>query len=357
MQNRKKILVAPLNWGLGHASRCVPVIHELIAQDAEVLIAADGGALQLIRKEFPQLKWFKLEGYSIRYWWNLNAVFQIVLQLPGLFLTFYNERKWLKRFIEKENIDAIISDNRYGLFSGKIDSVLITHQTCIQLPNAFRWMEKYFYRLNKKIIGRFSECWIPDDNDPGKSLSGNLSHQFPLPQNACFIGSLSRFHYGKKSKQYDLLIVISGPENQRTKFEELITQQAVCLDLKIQMVRGIPESNKRVFVKSNFLKIDYMTAKELNLAFLSSEIIIARSGYSTIMDLAATGSKAVLIPTRGQTEQEYLAEFLIKKKICYSESQKQFDLVRSLKRAEAYTGFKLQSGNSILKERVKYLLD
>ncbi|HYV93873.1 MAG TPA: glycosyltransferase [Chitinophagales bacterium] len=356
-----------MNWGLGHAARCVPVIRELLLRNAEVIIAADGRALQLLRNEFPELKWFQLPGYNIKYWWNGGAVFQILLQLPKIILSFYRERKWLKQFIEEEEIDAVISDNRYGLYSEKIRSIFITHQICIQLPKGFKWMEKFFYRLNKKLIERFDECWIPDFEGE-KNLSGNLSHQFSHPANSIFIGSLSRFSHRDNTirekigivtttppPERDLLIVISGPENQRTKFEELLTQQAKKSSLKILMVRGIPESNHHEKVTGNFSKIDFLNAEELNHAFLSSKIIVARSGYSTIMDLAATNSKAILTPTPGQTEQEYLSEHLMTQNIFYSEKQSQLSLKSAIEKAEGCNGIQLEQ-KKFLTERIEILL-
>lgn len=356
-----------MNWGLGHASRCVPVIRELQLGNAEVIIAADGRALQLLRKEFPELKWVRLPGYNIKYWWEGSATFQILLQLPKIIFSFYRERKWLKRFIEEEKIDTVFSDNRYGLYSEKIPCVFITHQICIQLPMGFKWMEKFFYRCNLKFIERFDECWIPDFEGE-KNLSGNLSHKFPLPANARFIGPLSRFTStcGKALTvpplERDLLIVISGPENQRTKFEKRMTEQAKKFSGKILLVRGIPgavgEGTNRAQSKvtENFSTIDFMNAEELNRAFLSSKIIVARSGYSTIMDLVATQSKALLIPTPGQTEQEYLAHYLLEEKICYSEKQNEFDLERAIERAKDFSGFESNFLKSSLLVTLKTIL-
>ncbi len=326
-----------MNWGLGHASRCVPLIRELLLHNVEVVIAADGRVLHLLRNEFPQLKWFQLGGYDIKYSGNGKAVFQILLQLPKIISSFFSERKWLNEFITKEKIDIVISDNRYGLYNRKIFSVFITHQICIQLPFGFKWMEKFLYRINKKFIARFDDCWIPDVADE-KNLSGNLAHQFPIPTNTFFIGPLSRFKFRETEKHYDLLIVISGPETQRTEFEALLTEQAKKLPLKILMVRGIPESNHREQVTGNFLKVDFMNAEELNDAFLSSKIIVARSGYSTVMDMVATKSRAILIPTPGQTEQEYLAEYLQSQNIFYSEKQSEFNLETAIVQAEKCSG-------------------
>ncbi|MCY7409757.1 MAG: hypothetical protein LH473_05750 [Chitinophagales bacterium] len=344
-----------MNWGLGHASRCVPLIRELLLHNIEVVIAADGRALQLLRNEFPQLKWFQLGGYDINYSGSGGAVFQILVQLPKFFLSFFSERKWLNEFIAKEKIDIVISDNRYGLYNRKIFSVFIAHQICIQLPIGFKWMEGFLYRINKNFISRFNECWMPDVADE-KNLSGNLAHQFPIPPNTFFIGPLSRFKFLEKVKHYDLLMVISGPETQRTEFEELLTEQAKKLPLKILMVRGIPESNHREQVTENFLKVDFMNAEELNHAFLSSKIIVARSGYSTVMDLVATKSRAILIPTPGQTEQEYLAEYLQSQNIFYSQKQNSLNLIKAIEKAKGFNNINVEVINNI-ERRITQLLE
>jgi uncharacterized protein (TIGR00661 family) len=344
-----------MNWGLGHATRCIPVIRALRSRGCEVILAADGHALKLLRSEFPSLQYVRLSGYDIRYWWSGNAVIQILLQLPKLFFSFYQEKKWLKRFVIDENIDVVISDNRYGLTCKTTQCIFITHQICIQLPKPLKGMEKFLYHLNKRFIGKFDECWIPDF-EGDKNLSGDLSHKFSLPGNTFFIGPLSRFSFEERNKECDLLMVISGPESQRTKFENLLAKQAKKLSLKILLVRGVPGNNRYRKVTENFSMVDFLNAKELNDAFLTSKMIIARSGYSTIMDLMATQSKAVLIPTPGQTEQEYLAGFFTDKHIFYSEEQDHFNLSSAMEKAATFDGAVRISANENLIERIEHLL-
>lgn len=188
----KKILIAPLNWGLGHAARVIPIIRELLNLEAEVLMAADGRALEFLRKEFPQLNWIRLPGYDIRYQEKGSLTLQLLRQLPKIMVSFFAEQRQLEKIIQEERIDVVISDNRYGLFSKKIPCVFITHQTGIIVPKPFKWTEKIINRINHILISKFDACWIPDFEGEN-NLSGDLSHKYSKPPNAIFMGPLSRF--------------------------------------------------------------------------------------------------------------------------------------------------------------------
>ncbi|MEO6167244.1 MAG: glycosyltransferase [Chitinophagales bacterium] len=346
----KKILVAPLNWGLGHATRVIPIICELIDHEADVIIAADGLALELLRKEFPQLRWIRLPCFEIQYHEKRSLLLQLLLQLPKFIRSIFAEQKQLDKIITEERIHAVIADNRYGLHSKKIPSVFITHQTGIIIPGIFKWIEPFLNRINHLMISKFDVCWIPDFEGEN-NLSGELSHKYNLPENATFIGPLSRFSYREESSKYDLVIVLSGPEPQRTVIERILVEQVNHFihqqnsSFMVLLVRGIPEgSNHFTVLDLNFSQVDFLPAKELNAVILASKMILSRPGYSTIMDLASLGSKAVFIPTPGQTEQEYLAEYLMKKKIFYAENQESFNLPRALNAAENYSGIRI-NGN------------
>ena len=351
---RKKILVAPLNWGLGHAARMIPVIRELERRSCEILIAADGRPLELLRKEFPHLKWFRLAGYDMQYQQRGSFPAKIFSQLPKIIRSFIDERKWLKKMLEQEHIDVIISDNRFGLYHEKVHSVFITHQVHILLPSSWKWAEALVNFVNRYFIGKFDECWIPDTTET--NLAGKLSMPTKIPDNAKYIGMLSRMERKKAEKKYDLLVVLSGPEPQRTIFEELIREQTLNLKKTILLVRGVTEGSNEVRQwRSSFFYADFMTSSQLNDAMLSADLIICRSGYSTLMDLAALELNAVFVPTPGQTEQEYLADQLKKKKICYSESQQEFSLFRAITEAASYPGFTNQDSSGILRELLEKL--
>ena len=244
------------------------------------------------------------------------------------------DHKWLKRFIKDYKIDAVISDNRLGMFNKKIPSIYITHQLFIKTGNSYS--EKIAQKIHNYFIRKYKNCWVPDFeiND----LAGTLSHPEKISSNVLYLGALSRFEkLSGVSIIYDVLIILSGPEPQRTIFEKIILPQCKIEGKKILLVRGLPDRNDHEEMNSDPLKImNHLQSDELNLAIHQSEIIISRSGYTTIMDLAKLGKKAILVPTPGQPEQEYLAGYMMHKKYFYSISQKEFSLDSALKEAVTF---------------------
>lgn len=331
---KNKILIAPLDWGLGHATRCIPLIRQLLGEEHEVLIAAEGAIKTLLEQEFPSTKFLPLKGYRVQYSktkWGL--FFSIISQIPKVLYSIFSENRWLKQAIEKNKIDIVISDNRFGLFSKKIHSIFITHQLFIQAPFLQSWLQK----LNYLFINQFDECWVPDfEGKP--NLAGNLSHPVRFPSTPIkYIGSLSRFEAKEVKEQKHLLVLLSGPEPQRTILEKIIIEQLKNYFEPVLLVRGLPGDNSSIKVSENVRYINYIPAKELEEAIIHSTFVIARSGYSTIMDLITLKKKAILIPTPGQTEQEYLAKYLFQQQIIFSIEQQKFNLGEALKEASVFT--------------------
>lgn len=333
MEKRKKVLVAPLDWGLGHATRCIPIIKLLIESGAEVILAADGRAAQLLKEEFPELKHIHLKGYRIRYSKTFSMALMIAIQIPKIISSIIREHSDLKKIIRNEQPDIVISDNRFGLWNNKIRSVFITHQLMVKCPSGLKFLEPLIHRIILRFVKKYNECWVPDI-EGGKNLSGDLAHKFPLTSNIKFIGWLSRFDSEKinsTEKKYDLLVLLSGTEPQRTVLENILTQQIQKTNHRALIVCGVTEEQKQFEHQNNLTIVSHLNSGELFTAIHESEIIICRPGYSTLMDLAATGKKAILIPTPGQTEQEYLSDELAKKNIFYSASQSKFMLADALK--------------------------
>ncbi|MBA2760795.1 MAG: hypothetical protein H0U39_02325 [Segetibacter sp.] len=232
MENKfnSTILVAPLDWGLGHATRCIPLIRHLQLLDCVVIIAAERAQENLLKQEFPLLEFVYLPGYRIKYTRNKYFFLStIILQLPKIYSAIRKEKKWLNNFINERPVDAVISDNRYGLSHAKVRSVFITHQLMVKAP--FALVEKIIQKLNYKFLSKFSECWIPDEE--GKvNFAGRLSHPKTLPsKSVTYLGGLSRFERKEVPVKYDLLIVLSGPEPQRTIFENIMLSE-------VEMFRG-----------------------------------------------------------------------------------------------------------------------
>lgn len=348
----KRILITPLNWGLGHATRCMPIINELLEQGAKVIIATDGRAFHLLAKEYPKLTILKLPPYDISYK-SQNMMRNIAPQLPKIIKAIATEHKAIQKIVKEHQIDAIISDNRFGCNSSKVYSVFITHQLNIQIPSNLIQPQVNFF--NKQFIQRFDACWIPDFEIEKNSLSGQLSRNVSL-KNIQYLGALTRMKYFETTKKYDALIILSGPEPQRTVLEEILIEQASQLPLKILLIKGKTEEQHTIIQKGRLTIQNFMTAHELNEAILASDIVVCRSGYSTIMDLAVLGKPAILIPTPGQTEQEYLAKRFEKQGIYHFQEQNSIDLEKALINVKNYSGYHL-TNNKKLKEVIKQFLD
>ncbi len=302
--HNKKILIAPLDWGLGHAARCVPLIKQLQQQNNNIVIACNTQQKTFLQQEIEDVAFADLFGYNMRYAKVLPLWMKILFQFPKLFIVVRRENKWLKEYLEKNKTDIVISDNRFGFYNEKVESVFITHQLNVQAP----FFKKAINHINASFIKKYNICWVPDYIEETKRLSGTLSYA-SIIKNTMFIGALSRFEKQQpQPKQYDGLILLSGPEPQRTLLEEKLISVFANTNYKIALVRGTQFARKNK-LPDNFYATDVASAKQLQGLFNVSDKIICRSGYSTLMDLEALGMKALLIPTTGQSEQEYLAKY------------------------------------------------
>ncbi len=335
------VLVAPLDWGLGHATRCIPIINELIQQGTRVIVAASPMQKILLKSEFPQIEFIETKGYNIRYKGGVLLKWGLLFRLPFMLRQIKKENRWLEEILLYRPIDAIISDNRYGLFHKSCPSIFITHQLQIQsglgaTSGIGRWADKKLLKWNYTFIEKFSACWIPDVEGEW-SIGGLLSHPSKPPSIPVkYIGTLSRFYISEKKVQKNpLLILISGPEPQRTEFENILFSQLSKITLNTVVVRGLPGSDLSVpFIRDGIQIWNHLPSNALNELLNNSEYIVARSGYSTVMDLLAVNKNAILIPTPGQTEQEYLGHYVNEKKWMYSVAQKNFNLQEAIKTFE-----------------------
>ncbi|MBL4706869.1 MAG: glycosyltransferase [Flavobacteriales bacterium] len=331
MNKKKKILVAPLNWGLGHATRCIPIIRQLELKGCEVIIGAEGNALQLLRHEFPQLSFIEFPGLKIKYPRNGALLLHFALRLPLLFRTVKKENQLIRKLVREHQIDGIISDNRYGVFHKEKPSVIITHQLFIESPI----FKKTLQIIIQKMVLKFDECWVPDVKSDN-NLSGELSHKRTVPSKIKYVGLLSRFLPSKKPLvlKRKLLVLLSGPEPQRTILEEKLKEQLLELHYSTLIVRGVVEKKqKRNQISKEVEVVNYLKSEQLRKEILESELVVCRSGYSSLMDLVTLAKKALLIPTPGQTEQEYLALSLGKKGMFAWVSQEELVLKEDVERA------------------------
>ena len=332
-----RVLVAPLDWGLGHATRCIPVIYELLRQNADVWLAGEGAQEILLKKEFPDLPFLYLRGYRVKYGKSrLGLISTIFRQVPHILNSIRQENKWLKNVVNEYQFDAIISDNRYGLYHTRAPSVFITHQLAIKSPFG-KWSERILQKKIYRLINQFAECWIPDE-EKENGLAGQLSHPAVMPpipvRYLGFLSRLKKMSDGKKKNH--LFISLSGPEPQRSLLENKIIDDIGHYKGTAAMVRGLP-GEKMIIPSTNDIRFyNHLPTEELNKEMERAEYIISRSGYSTVMDIVALAKKSILIPTPGQTEQEYLAKYLTEKKIAVCISQKEFDLQEALKEASEF---------------------
>ncbi|WP_343623207.1 glycosyltransferase [Flavobacterium lindanitolerans] len=331
----KKILVAPLNWGLGHATRCIPIIEALENNGYIPIIASDGVALQMLQKEFPHLQSLELPSYHIEYAKN-GAFFKwkMIKNSPKMIEAILQEKKTIRQWIDEYDIAGIISDNRLGVYSKKIPSVFITHQLNVLTGNT-TWISS---KVHQHIIKKFNQCWIPDvETKP--NLSGKLGHLENPEENIKYIGPLSRLHRKPTDKKYDLMVILSGPEPQRGMLEAQLTHEMGQFKGKVVFIKGKIEPEQKIEQAGNVTYYNFMNTEELENTFNESEIVLCRSGYTTIMDLAQLGKKAFFIPTPGQYEQEYLAKKLKKEGLVPFARQEDFK-IENLLEIDLFKGLK-----------------
>ena len=328
----KNILITPLNWGLGHATRCVPIIRNIMEQGHNVIVAADKAPLAFLQKEFPELEFIKLPGFEPTYSKGNSQVFKLLTSIPGALIDFRREHLEIEKIVKQYKIDIIISDNRFGCWSKDVYSIFITHQLHIQVPRLFKWTYPIVNMMSRFYIRHYDELWIPDvEKEP--SLSGVLSHPADARIKTKYIGILSRFgnHDADNDIEadytYDYLVILSGPEPQRTILEDIIIKQASDVEGKIIVLRAKPDQeNLPSNIPGNIIIYNHVEDNLFVELASKSKNIICRGGYSSLMDLVCLNRNAYLVPTPGQTEQEYLADYLTKKGLFNSCRQGDFQL-------------------------------
>lgn len=345
------VLFAVLNWGLGHASRSIPIINALLANSIEVVLCSDGIALELLKKEYPSLKHEILPSYNISY--SFESIVQNILwHIKDILLAVSQEKKEIERLKEKHNAVAVISDNRYGCYFDEGYSIIMSHQLTIQSDP--KWKGQFASNILNKFINKFSLCWIPDfegKNSLGRELSRNEKIS-----NAKYIGCISRFESLNLTKKYDLAMVLSGPEPARSHLEKVLIDQTKNLALSMVLVRGSDLARQENISDFSGDVFDLCIGTDLNKIVCQSSKVLCRSGYSSIMDLHKIGKNAILIPTPGQTEQEYLARNLKNAGIIYSTDQKDFSIEEALIESDNYTGFTKIEDKNLMEIAIQDLL-
>lgn len=347
-----------MDWGLGHATRMVPVIDMLLRNKARVIIGADNRPLDYLKGRFPECEFVCFPGFTPKYPENGRMGFAMIKAYPEMLRQAKASKKLLEKLIVEKRIDVIISDNRYELSSKNAYSVFITHQLNIQTPGLAELFNPIIHREINRYIRRYDELWLPDYDGDFK-LSGNLTETERMPvENHSFVGPLSRFSLVKPEppkEHFELMIILSGPEPQRSILEKILHNQVIKTDLKTVVLQGQPEHFK-TRTEKNIIYYSHLPDAQLAGLLKNSDIIISRPGYTTIMDLAVLGKKAIFIPTPGQTEQEYLGKLYNDLGVCYSAPQSHFSLDDAIKKTQDFKGLPSIGNKNTLEQVIKNLL-
>lgn len=309
----KNILICPLDWGLGHATRCVPIIRALSEQGHKVIVAADNEPLAFLQKEFPEADFIKFPGFRPTYSRGNSQVIKMLSSFPEALRDFRRDHQTVESIVKNYNIDALISDNRFGCWSDLVHSVFITHQLHIQIPQRWRFATPIINMFNNSFIKEYDELWIPDV-DCKLSLSGRLSHPAQMKIKTSYIGLLSRFSSDNQEdyeRDNKYLVILSGPEPQRSMLEDIVLKQSAKINDKVLILRAKPDTHDFPRnIPDNVSMFNHVDDELFTELVRSSENIICRGGYSSLMDLVRLNRNAYLVPTPGQTEQEYLCNHL-----------------------------------------------
>lgn len=327
------ILFGILNWGLGHASRSKLIIDELLRRGYSVTIASEGEALKWLQTEYPKLAFVKTPGYGIRYAGGAYTWLALLLRLPQMARAVRQERKLVRKMVLQNKIDGIISDNRLGFYHPELPSVYITHQLQIKaglFSGILRWIHARYQR-------HYTECWVPDT--PEHHFAGELSEVRAAEIPVHFLGPLSRFRPGRSVGEQDwVLAVLSGPEPQRSILEKKLLRQMAKVKMRFTIVSGGGKKPRKL--PENVRWFGQLESKRLAGLIKRTRLVISRSGYSSIMDYHAMSKKALLIPTPGQYEQEYLADYHVEKGHFHCVKQSELQLEKDLEKALQRKGIK-----------------
>jgi hypothetical protein len=377
------VLIAPLDWGLGHATRCIPLIRALERAGHTVVPCASGAGARLLRSEFPHLKVERIPGHAMTYTRNPALLpAWLLAQLPLYLLGVWREARASRALARKHGAGLVIADGRYGFRAPGIPSVFVTHQLEILPPGPalLRALISPLLRsLNACALRGFSQVWVPDFAGP-VNLSGTLGHPPAAllskargPQVA-YIRPLCRFRpvdaawsqaasgratapstqnpvapSATAAPSIDILALVSGPEPQRTLFEKRLHTALEALPGTKVLVRGVPGRSAPVDgeVRSGELTVfDHLPGDRLAKLLESAQSVVCRSGYTTMMELAGLAkANVLLVPTPGQPEQEYLARHARESGFAMWQNQDELDVVEGLRWALALPGFgRLASG-------------
>jgi len=340
-----RVLFGVCSWGLGHATRDLPLLRRMIKTGHTLTLVGIGRSLDLLKDELKDAcSYFTIPDYSSAYSERDFSVARFLSYFPIYMNEIVQEHSQIKKLIKREKYERIISDNRYGVYNKEIPSYLISHQLRFIAPGRVKLFEMATEGFNYSFFKyNFSKFLVPDYKEDG--LSGDLSHNLKYfkEEKIEYLGVLSDLRKRETAEDIDYFIPLSGPEPQRTILEKKILEQAPLLKGKVVIALGKPEDPRNETV--NHLRVfGYLGRKRQEEIMNRSKLVITRPGYTTVMELSLLGKKALFIPTPGQTEQVYLAEYHKKRKNFYSVNQDRLNLTRDVEEAKKYPGLVHKTG-------------
>jgi len=336
-----EIIYGICSWGLGHSTRSLPIIRKLIKENNNLTIVSHGRSLELLKKELGKTAHYKdIPDYPMLLSENSRQFMaKSVIYWPLFIKRIESGLVQLSKILNKKKYDLIISDARYDIYSKEIPSFFISHQMRIMNPLRIKMFETGSELFNLFFFKRFSGIIVPDYRE--NSLSGDLSHNLKkIDENKLhYVGVLSDFKKRRIKEDIDYLVSISGPEPQRSILEERLAGQIQDLDGNVVMTLGKVEKHSKIKNK-NITIYSFLTKEKREELLNKAKIVVSRSGYSTIMDLGIIETKALMIPTPGQIEQEYLGSYHNELGTFYSINQNKIKLKRDIEIAKKTTGIK-----------------
>ena len=324
-----KVLVAPLDWGLGHATRCVPVVREFLNQGAEVELAVVRSNATLLRGFFQELRQrlapsynivYPKHGYNMGLWLAKNGV--------HLRKVMNYEHRFAEKMVERYHYDVLVSDNRFGFYSRHAKSIYMTHQRRIAFPKVLSAFEPVGMLWHASVMKHFDEVWVPDLPEfPG--YAAGLSHVNKSPVPVKYVGALSRFenHLGTETpRNYKFVAIVSGVEPARSRFESLLRNVLAKVPGRHAIILGKPVLGVKSWSEGNIDFHTHLPDREFAEAVRGAQWVVSRGGYSTVMDMAVLGAKCIFVPTPGQYEQVILAQDLAREGYAATISESNFSI-------------------------------
>lgn len=342
MDHEKHILFCILDWGFGHATRSTPIIQLLNSKGYKLTIATSKVLYeQYVKKEFKDVSFYELKAYQPKYAKGKRQVLKLIKQVPRFLIVYLSDKRRVNKIARMRHVDVIFSDGRFSCRSRRIRSVYISHQlNILKTGSLSKW--GMASKLHQWIIRKFDICLVPDDKN---GVFGKLTHNEKLGNKIRYIGYLSRYRGFelKRSRKY-ILAILSGPEPQRSLLEEKILNSATHIKEKLILVRG-SEKVLRHDIPENVRVYNIVQSPVLIKLLQDCSYVISRSGYSSIMDLLVLNQHAIVIPTPGQSEQEYIASVCHKKHWFVVQDQQSLKI---LKPGDVYSWCKLPDSNPSL---------